>query len=125
MARHGSALLSCGGLLEVVLRERPTPDGAMPKVHGLVKPNNDPASRSFKTVLFEPHELESEEREEWQETASGLTIPVKVPMPKDVTVVRQPGQPLPEDRDFDAYRPVLGAEFFASFESSDQLARNR
>jgi hypothetical protein len=39
---------------------------------------------------------------------SGIAIPAQA----QVAVVREAGQPLPHDRDFGAYRPLLGVEYF-------------
>jgi hypothetical protein len=102
--RDGRTQLSTAvlwGLLEVVLRDRPGPRGTYPLVFGFVDEDNDPSQRAFSTVLFRAQKVE-QQQQQWVSTASGLVVPVH----PDLVVVRDAGEPLPVERDFDAYRPV-------------------
>jgi hypothetical protein len=102
--RLGVAML--WGLLELALRDRPGPNGEMPLVYGLVKPSNALALRAFNRVLFMERQLQLQGLE--TRTTGGLIVPAQATA--DVVVEREAGHPLPENRDFDAYRPLLGVE---------------
>jgi hypothetical protein len=95
------------GLLELALRERPGPNGAMPRIHGLVHSWNDPALYAFESVRWKRNVLEPQPNM-YEELENGLAIPAQ----PQVAMVREAGSPLPEDRDFNAYRPLLGIEYF-------------
>jgi hypothetical protein len=106
--RIGTAVL--WAFLELGLRERPGLNGKPRLGYALVAVENEAAVRAFESVQFTQHEISTPSMllGEGRETKSGLWLP---PQPH-VAMVREAGLPLPEGRDFNAYRPLLGVEFF-------------
>lgn len=106
--RLGTAVL--WAFLELGLRERPGLNGKPRLGYALVATENEPAIGAFESVEFERHELRRPPMlsGEGRETRSGIWLP---PQPH-VAMVREAGLPPPEGRDFNAYRPLLGVEYF-------------
>jgi hypothetical protein len=73
-------------------------------VFGFVDEDNRPSVAAFSAVMFEATKIERpHQRQEWELAPSGIFLPVH----QDLAVTREADLPLPEDRDFVAYRPVL------------------
>jgi hypothetical protein len=106
--RLGTAVL--WAFLELGLRERPGLNGLPRLAYALVATENEPAIGAFEAAEFEQHELRQPPMlsGEGRETKSGIWLP---PQPH-VAMVRAAGLPLPDCRNFDAYRPLLGVEYF-------------
>lgn len=113
--RVGTAIL--WALIELAIRERPGSNGATPRIHALVHSWNDLALRAFKSALFAAHKLERQPGV-FEVLESGIAIPAQAQM----AVVREAGEPLPHDRDFNAYHPLLGVLLPASGSLGPQRA---
>ncbi len=94
--RLGTAALRAA--LEIVLRERPGPQGELPLVWGFVDPDNRASLRAFAGAGFHPRKA----KPVFHDAGDGRFVPVE----RDLVVVRSAGKPLPAAPPADAYRPL-------------------